>query len=169
MAERFGRLRLTPAARVALPAALTAACLGAAAAQSLNGLDGESRPSADYRVECSDAATGEAACAADLVTYIGWRVFDRYCASCHGDDAEGSTFAPSLVHRLQRFDRRAFDRALDEGYAGPFAGLRPWGEHPQVARYYDELWAYLSGRASGDVPPVPLRPLREHSAEAPAD
>jgi len=163
VAGRFDIFRLAPAALVALPAAV-AALAGAAAAQEENGL-GAVRASAPYVIEWPDTESAEAACAADLVTYIGWRVFDRYCTSCHGVDAEGSTFAPSLVHRLQRFDRRAFDRALDEGYAAASAGMRPWGEHPQVRRYYDELWAYLSARANGDVPPVPLRPLRERRDE----
>lgn len=164
MAARFRIFRSPPAALAALPAALAALHCGPAAAQPPGTL--ETRAAARPRViECPADDSAAASCAADLTTYLGWRVFERYCADCHGADAEGSTFAPSLVHRLQRFDRRDFERALDDGYAGPLAPMRPWGENREVARYYTELWAYLSGRASGDVPPVPLTPLDERSAE----
>ena len=112
-------------------------------------------------IECSEGSESAVeTCAVDLVVYIGWRVFERYCTGCHGSDAQGSAFAPSLVHRVRQIDRRAFFTALDEGYTGEFAPMRPWGDEPQVARYYDELWSYLSARASGDLPPVPLEPLR---------
>ncbi|HEX6993149.1 MAG TPA: c-type cytochrome [Gammaproteobacteria bacterium] len=161
MRGRFDGPRFVPAALVALPAA-AAAWTGGAAAQDRDGAGGAS---ADYVVECPKTRSPDAACAADVSTYVGWRVFERYCASCHGADAEGSSFAPSLVHRLRRFDRRAFGRALDEGYAGPFAPMRPWGEHPQVARYYDELWAYLSARTNGDLAAGPLLPLRDRPTE----
>src|SRR5690606_41887496 len=106
-----------------------------------------------------DALPTSGECAADLTFYIGWRIFERHCSVCHAQDAEGSTFAPSLVERIRELDRRGFFAALDQGYTGPAAPLRPWGEDPQVARYYEELWAYLSARANGDVPPVPLTPL----------
>lgn len=158
MSGRIGLRRIVPAAFLALPAA-AAMDTDAAVAQDRGRSVGEDGSSAAYVVECPETETSEAGCAADVSTYVGWRVFEQYCASCHGNDAEGSSFAPSLVHRLQRFDRRAFVRALDEGYAVPV--MRPWGEHPQVARYYDELWAYLSARANGDLPAGSLRPLRD--------
>lgn len=161
MADRFDIARLPSAALIVLPA-VAVAWAGPAAAQGGNQA-GDTGPSAPHVIECPASEAAEAACSADLTTYLGWRVFERYCARCHGRDAEGSTFAPSLVHRLRRFDRRAFHRALDEGYAGPSEPMRPWGEHPQVARYYDELWAYLSARANGDLPAGPLRPRREGS------
>ncbi len=161
MSGRVDSRRSVPAALVALPA--VAAIWSYAAAQHRGFPDAGGAPT-DYVVECPETSSAEAGCAADVSTYVGWRVFARYCASCHGDDAEGSSFAPSLIQRLERYDRRAFVRALDEGYGGPFAAMRPWGEHPQVARYYDELWAYLSARASGDLPAGALRPLRDRSA-----
>lgn len=158
-------------ARIALSAALGG--LVAAVGLPALGQGGASAPAersvgrldARYSVECTEGTPP--VCASDLTTYIGWRVFDRYCAACHGADAAGSTFAPSLMLRLRRFDRRAFERALDQGYTGPSAPLPPWGEHPQVARYYSELWAYLAARANGDAPPGPLRPLRERDSASP--
>ena len=154
-----------------------AAALPAAVADAQAPPD-SARPAADdTRVECARGASGASAagapdspsdeanatgvvCRTDAATYVGWRVYVERCAVCHADDAEGSEFAPSLVHRLRGFDRRAFYRALDQGYAGGNAGLGPWGNDPDVARYYDELWAYLSGRAAGTVPDAELEPFR---------
>jgi len=145
--------------RNALRAGVAALWAASAVGQAPAPADDRAAPAA--RAECRGGADSSAEiCAVDLVTYIGWRVFDRYCAACHGADALGSAFAPSLVHRVRQIDRRAFFAALDEGYTGRFAPMRPWGEDPEVARYYDELWSYLSARANGDLPPVPLEPLR---------
>jgi mono/diheme cytochrome c family protein len=110
-----------------------------------------------YRIECLEGAV----CAAQLDVYVGWRIYTRHCARCHAADAEGSAFAPNLLHRLRGFDRRAFFAALDHGYMGPSAATRPWGEDAEIARYYEELWAYLAARERGDVPGGPLTPLRE--------
>lgn len=94
--------------------------------------------------------------AVDLPTYIGWRVFSTHCASCHGLGGEGTTFAPALAPRIERLDFRRFSDLLDDGYPG-VNSLPPWGERPDVRRYYAELWAYLEGRADGSVPGNPLR------------
>src|SRR5690606_8325725 len=58
-------------------------------------------PPESPRVEC-DEATG---CRVDLATYIGWRVFQAQCATCHAADALGSSFAPDLVARVQGMER----------------------------------------------------------------
>jgi mono/diheme cytochrome c family protein len=136
---------------------LAAAC--AAAAASGQRPAAPDRSTAGTRVECEEAESAEVPCGVDVSIYVGWRVFDEYCAACHASDALGSDFAPSLVHRIARLDRQAFYSALDNGYFGRDTNLGPWGRNPDVARYYDELWSYLSARASGAVPPRPLRPL----------
>lgn len=33
-------------------------------------------------------------------TYDGWKQFQLNCSRCHGTEAEGSSFAPSLVQAL---------------------------------------------------------------------
>jgi mono/diheme cytochrome c family protein len=135
-----------------------AAAAATATAQRPGALD---RVPDDTRIECSEQGeSSERTCSADVSTYVGWRVFDEYCAACHASDALGSDFAPSLVQRIRRLDRQAFYLALDDGYFGRNSNLGPWGRNPDVARYYDELWSYLSARASGAVPPGPLRPLQ---------
>jgi cytochrome c5 len=122
-----------------------------------------SAPETAPRVECSDEALG---CRADLATYVGWRVFQAECATCHAADAQGSSFAPDLLERTRRMERRAFFTALDRGYFGPDSSMPPRGRDPNVAPYYEELWSYLVARRTGALPPVAVEPL---AVEPPAD
>jgi cytochrome c len=95
----------------------------------------------------------------DLPVYIGWQVFHAQCAACHAADARGSSFAPDLTLRMSRMTARDFFAALDQGYLGPGDPSEPRGRDPEIARYYNELWAYLSARASGELPPGSLERL----------
>lgn len=110
-----------------------------------------------YRVECASAPAE--ACRADLATYIGWRVFQAQCATCHAADARGSSFAPDLTLRMSSMTQRAFFAALDQGYFGPQSSMPPRGRDPNVAPYYDELWSFLRARIAGDLPAGPVERL----------
>jgi mono/diheme cytochrome c family protein len=114
---------------------------------------------APYRVECSQDSA--AVCRADLATYIGWRVFLAQCATCHAADALGSSFAPDLTFRMRGMDQREFFAALDSGYLGSRSTMPPRGRDPNVAPYYDELWAYLIARRDGAAPAGLLERLPE--------
>jgi len=118
-----------------------------------------STDAAQYRVECS--AEPAASCRADLVTYVGWRVFQAQCATCHAADALGSSFAPDLTVRMRGMDQREFFAALDSGYLGSRSTMPPRGRDPNVAPYYDELWSYLRARRDGAAPAGPLERLLE--------
>jgi mono/diheme cytochrome c family protein len=113
--------------------------------------------SAPFVVHCAAEETPSAPrCAADVRTFVGARVFRAHCASCHGDDAEGSAFAPNLTERMRGMDMRRFFAALDEGYLGPHSTEAPRGRDPGVAPYYNELWAYLRARVDGALPAGPV-------------
>lgn len=120
-----------------------------------------------YRVECAGAAAAPAACRVDLATYLGWRVFQAQCATCHAADARGSSFAPDLTDRMRRMTQREFFAALDQGYLGPSSTMPPRGRDPNVAPYYDQLWAFLLARRSGDLPAGPVERWVEEAATAP--
>ena len=132
--------------------ALAVLCAGlgstTGAAQSVSG----AAPDAPYRVECAPGAT----CRADLATYIGWRVFQAQCATCHAADARGSSFAPDLTQRMSTMAERDFVAALDKGYFGPQSSMPPRGRDPNVAPYYDELWSFLRARVTGALPSGPV-------------
>ena len=131
------------------------------AAQSIS-----SRPDAvPYRVECAGAPAQP--CRTDLATYIGWRVFQAQCATCHAADARGSTFAPDLTLRMSAMTERQFFAALDQGYFGSQSTMPPRGRDPNVAPYYDELWSFLRARVAGDLPAGPIERLPDPGADAP--
>jgi len=115
----------------------------AAAAQSV--------PESARRVDCPPAGSDAAACRVDLSTYLGYRVFAQFCSRCHALDALGSSFAPNLVERIGSMDKSRFVFLMERGYAGSSPAMPVWGEDPYVSRYYEELWAYLSARASGKL------------------
>jgi mono/diheme cytochrome c family protein len=116
-----------------------------------------------YRIECAPAPAG---CRADLATYIGWRVFQAQCATCHGADVRGSSFAPDLAIRMSNMTQREFFAALDQGYFGPRSSMPPRGRDPNVAPYYDELWSFLRARLAGDLPAGPVAPLADADEES---
>ncbi|HEY8520802.1 MAG TPA: cytochrome c [Gammaproteobacteria bacterium] len=106
------------------------------------------------------ACPAEAPCPVPVPVYIGSRVYNAHCASCHAEDAVGSSFAPDLTRRIAQMDEREFVDALDRGHLGPRDPTPPRGANPDVARYYAELWAYLEARASGRLPPGAVTPVR---------
>jgi mono/diheme cytochrome c family protein len=127
---------------------------------------GAAQPSAEeaspYRVECAP----EQACRVDLATYIGWRVFQAQCATCHAADVRGSSFAPDLTLRMSGMTQRDFFAALDRGYFGSTSTMPPRGRDPNVAPYYDELWSFLRARISGDLPAGSVTRLAEDEGSA---
>ena len=88
----------------------------------------------------------------DKKTYIGWRTFSSNCLRCHGQDAVGSTFAPSLVDRMKEIDKEQFMNSVANGYKGQVGIMPPWKDNPNVAKRFEELYGYLAARADGSLP-----------------
>jgi cytochrome c5 len=134
--------------------------IGAALAAMASAAQPSTSENPAYRVEC----TAGTPCRADLATYIGWRVFQAQCATCHAADVRGSSFAPDLTLRMSGMTQREFFAALDHGYFGPRSSMPPRGRDPDVAPYYDELWSFLRARIAGDLPPGPVAQLAGNGA-----
>ena len=87
----------------------------------------------------------------DAETYQGWKQFSLHCSRCHGDEALGSSFGPSLVKALgpdgttstrERFIEVVRDGRTDKGMpTAAKMGLDPG--------YFEGLYRYLAGRGSG--------------------
>jgi cytochrome c2 len=118
----------------------------------------------------------------DIGTFLGWRVFHTNCFSCHGLDAQGTSIAPNLVESVRGMTPRSFatkvltryrlvvpstegesreawnDAMIDEvlreerGKAGEIM-MPAWESDLRVKPHVLDLYAYLSARANGDLPP----------------
>jgi hypothetical protein len=111
-------------------------------------------PDKPYTVDCGgkDPETGEKRCIVDRATYVGWRTFNSVCYVCHGQDAVGTTFAPSLVERLQLIDKDRFMYVVNNGFQGQIGVMPAWKDNPNVNKHFEELYSYIKARADGALP-----------------
>jgi len=115
---------------------------------------------APYRIKCGgiDPDSGEKLCLVDKATYIGWRTFHSTCFVCHGPNALGSTFAPSLVERLKEIDKARFMNSVQNGFQGQIGVMPAWKDNPNINKHFEDLYNYLRARSDGALPAV--RPQR---------
>jgi mono/diheme cytochrome c family protein len=83
--------------------------------------------------------------------YNGWKVFAVNCTRCHGEDAVGSTIAPSLVKSLrEHVTHEVFVQTVKNGR--PDKGMPTWGPLLSDAQIED-LYAYLKARSDARLAP----------------
>ena len=110
----------------------------------------------------------------DPHTFTGYLHYEGTCYWCHGQDATGSTFAPSLVDGLKTLSHDEFNnivvnggvvggRAVGYGTSNVFV-MPAHGTNPNVMCFLDDIYAYLKGRSDGVIgrgrpehEPVPQR------------
>ena len=111
--------------------------------------------------------------------YIGWRVFQDKCSSCHGAEATGSSNAPNLLPLLRTMGPRQFVGLVLQRYDWNLQGskassgsqeknalievvmqrqeaplnMRAWEGEPRVQAHIADLYAYLSARAESTQGP----------------
>lgn len=107
-----------------------------------------------YTVVCgTDAETGGRVCQVDKGTFVGWRMYHSFCHVCHAQDAVGSSFAPSLVERMQVIDEARYMDVMANGYTGQIGVMPGWKDNPNISKRYNEIYGYLMARADGVLPP----------------
>ena len=83
--------------------------------------------------------------------YKGWQQFSLHCARCHGEDAQGTSFAPSLVLALKPDGdtptREEFMLILTRGRSDK--GMPSAAKIGIDSLYFDGLYDYLKGRSDG--------------------
>jgi mono/diheme cytochrome c family protein len=92
----------------------------------------------------------------DKATYNGYRRFHGICHTCHGQDALGSTFAPSLVEALQSLSYDSFKETVVNGRSvttgsGTPSVMPSFKENTDIMKYMDDIYAYLKARADGAI------------------
>ncbi len=90
----------------------------------------------------------------DKGTYNGYRRFHGTCHACHGQDAMGGSFAPSLVESLKALDYATFKKTVMEGRqvvdaTGSVNAMPSFGTDPNVVKHLDDIYRYLQARSDG--------------------
>ncbi len=87
----------------------------------------------------------------DLAAYKGWQQFGLQCARCHGEDAQGTSFGPSLLVALRPDGhtptREKFLSVLTDGR--PDKGMPSAAKMGVDSAYFEGLYQYLKGRSDG--------------------
>jgi mono/diheme cytochrome c family protein len=87
----------------------------------------------------------------EVPLYKAWQQYSLECARCHGEDAQGSSFGPSLVEALKP-DGNVPTR---EEFLKVLAGARSEKGMPSAEKigidsiYFEGLYDYLKGRSDG--------------------
>ena len=108
----------------------------------------------------------------DFGTYNGYRRYHNSCHRCHGPDAIGSSFAPSLIETLRELDELQFFEIVIQGRIDgrlgaadedqPTASQSGSGERnvmpafykdPNVMEHLDDIFAYVKARSDGAIGP----------------
>ena len=83
----------------------------------------------------------------DARTYNGFKRYHAGCNHCHGPDAMGSSFAPSLIERLPPIEQ--FREIVRNGVNKGTAAMLGFSGDTNVSPYVDDIYAYLQARADG--------------------
>lgn len=93
----------------------------------------------------------------DFSTYKGWRAYHAECHVCHGPDAMGSTYAPSLMESVKNgmdwdafFDVIINGRGVEQG-AQKGNVMPAFGENSNVAPHIEDMFRYVKARADGKI------------------
>ena len=93
----------------------------------------------------------------DFATYKGWRAYHAECHVCHGPEAMGSTYAPSLMVSVTQglsyddfFNVIMNGRGEDEG-AQKGNVMPAYGANTNVAPHVEDKFRYVKARADGKI------------------
>jgi hypothetical protein len=93
----------------------------------------------------------------DPKTLQGWKTWRALaCERCHGAEQEGLV-GPPLVVSLHRLTKDEFHKTITNGR--PEKGMPPFSASKMVMDNWEGLYAYLKGRADGQIKPGHLYPI----------
>jgi len=124
----------------------------------------ESAPQADAQAKADSSTSGalytvKDGTKVDAKTLQGWRTWRALaCERCHGAAQEGLV-GPPLVESLKVLSKEDFHTVMMNGR--PEKGMPPFNTSPMVTQNWEGLYAYLKGRADGQIKPGRLSPLEE--------
>jgi len=87
----------------------------------------------------------------DAKTLAGWKTWRALaCERCHGAEQEGLV-GPPLVVSLHRLTKEEFKKTITDGRIEK--GMPPFSASKMVMDNWEGLYAYLKGRADGQIKP----------------
>jgi cytochrome c553 len=93
----------------------------------------------------------------DPQTLMGWKTWRALaCERCHGAEQEGLV-GPALVQSLKVLSKQEFHTIMMNGR--PEKGMPPFNASQMVNQNWEGLYAYLKGRADGQIKPGRLTPI----------
>jgi mono/diheme cytochrome c family protein len=93
----------------------------------------------------------------DAKTLAGWKTWRALaCERCHGAEQEGLV-GPPLVVSLHRLTKEEFKKTITDGRIEK--GMPPFSASKMVMDNWEGLYAYLKGRADGQIKPGHLYPI----------
>lgn len=93
----------------------------------------------------------------DPKTLAGWKTWRALaCERCHGAEQEGLV-GPPLIVSLHRLTKEDFHKTILDGR--PEKGMPPFSASKMVVDNWEGLYAYLKGRADGQIKPGHLYAL----------
>ncbi|MDC3091354.1 c-type cytochrome [Rickettsiales bacterium] len=93
----------------------------------------------------------------DFATYKGWRAYHAECHVCHGPDAMGSTYAPSLMKSVQEgltwddFFAVIINGRYEADGAQKGNVMPAFGENTNVAPHVEDMFRYIKARADDKI------------------
>jgi len=93
----------------------------------------------------------------DAKTLQGWKTWRALaCERCHGAQQEGLV-GPPLVESMKALSKEDFHKVMMDGR--PEKGMPPFNTSAMVKENWEGLYAYLKGRADGQIQPGRLSPI----------
>ncbi|NOT71695.1 MAG: c-type cytochrome, methanol metabolism-related [Hyphomicrobium sp.] len=93
----------------------------------------------------------------DWATWQGFRRYHDACHVCHGPNALGSTFAPSLGDSLKTMDYETFFGVVVGGRIADRGGTKyvmpAFGEDRNIMCYLDDIYTYVKARSNNMADP----------------
>lgn len=91
---------------------------------------------------------------ADKATFNGYRRFHGTCHACHGQDAAGGSFAPSLVESMKELSYEDFIATVMEGRevssaSGGTSAMPAFANDPNITKHIDDIYKYVKARSDG--------------------
>ena len=104
------------------------------------------------RSESAQAAAGSSQSSSEMYqdVYNGWKWWHVYCYRCHGQDAVGTSLAPTLIDPKTRLPLKDFLRKVRNG--SPEKGMQAWDkllDDKQIT----QLYYYVAARTDKVLPP----------------